>query len=198
MMMPSSVTSIQVRLGPIHLGVSASFGTPTIPSENPNYHIHPKRRITLLERSSVQLLTPPRKKISWTIHTLSIATVMNWSLIIDHPTAAEWSTVVTHHWCETEHELLLQQIIIMHLKQYCWEHSFLESGLIGKVDAKQRCVPDLKESGLEKLERLMLTDPSEDGLAAAVLYNHLDHAGEKKIASERDFNQHIRMANAIL
>ena len=74
----------------------------------------------------------------------------------------------------------------------------MESGLIGKVDAKQRCVPDLKESGLEKLERLMLTDPSEDGLAAAVLYNHLDHAGEKKIASERDFNQHIRMANAIL
>ena len=41
----------------------------------------------------------------------------------------------------------------------------------------------------------MLTDPSEDGLAAAVLYNHLDHAGEKKIASERDFNQHNMIKN---
>ena len=33
---PSSFTSIHVRFGPIHLGVSASFGTPTIPSENIN------------------------------------------------------------------------------------------------------------------------------------------------------------------
>ena len=41
----------------------------------------------------------------------------------------------------------------------------------------------------------MLTDPSEDGLAAAVLYNHLDHAGEKKIASERDFKQHNMIKN---
>ena len=30
---PSSITSIQVRFGPMHLGVRASFGTPTIPSE---------------------------------------------------------------------------------------------------------------------------------------------------------------------
>ena len=31
---PSIVTSIQVRFGPIHLGVTASLGTPTIPSAN--------------------------------------------------------------------------------------------------------------------------------------------------------------------
>ena len=35
---PSSITSIQVRFGPMHLGVSASFGTPTIPSEKRQFH----------------------------------------------------------------------------------------------------------------------------------------------------------------
>ena len=35
---PSSITSIQVRFGPMHLGVSASFGTPTIPSEEKKLH----------------------------------------------------------------------------------------------------------------------------------------------------------------